>query len=57
MKRSHYTTPRTMNESTWQPWGAAVERPYPRTRFAGRTVFLGVLALAVWSFVWIVLTQ
>ena len=25
MKQSHYTTPRTMSEAEFQPWGEAVE--------------------------------
>lgn len=26
MKPSHFTTPRTMSDATWQPWGEAIER-------------------------------
>jgi len=28
MKKSHFTTPRTMEEGVWHPWGAAIEKPY-----------------------------
>lgn len=26
MKPSHYITPRTMSDATWQPWGEAIEK-------------------------------
>lgn len=31
MKQSHYTTPRTLNDATFWPGGAAIETPYRRS--------------------------
>jgi len=33
MKKSHFTTPRTMDDAVWHPWGAAIEKPAEEPAF------------------------
>lgn len=45
MKQSHFTTPRTIADGTWQAWGEAIE-PMPRSR-GGLAMFFYAVALVL----------
>lgn len=49
MKRSHFTTPRSMDEATWYPWGAAIEKPYKGERLGFWDYVLLVFSVAIVS--------
>lgn len=57
MKPSYFQSPRQMRDATWSAWGEAFERPEPRTRFSARSIFLGVVSLALWSAFVLVVTS
>jgi hypothetical protein len=49
MKASHFKTPRTMEEGTWHPWGASIERPLEEPPIGFWDVVMILAAVAVLS--------